>query len=75
MEAYVSMDRLTDFLCGKELQEGAVKVEIPARDLADGDELVSVVHGEFSWNSVMPEPNLVDINLSLKVRLARLRAI
>jgi ATP-binding cassette subfamily C (CFTR/MRP) protein 1 len=66
VEAYVSVERLTDFLCGKELQEDAVVVQ--TRELKDGDEAVSVVHGDFSWNSTSTEPNLVDINLSLKVR-------
>lgn len=72
VEAYVSIDRLTNFLCGKELQEGAIHVEIPKRELKDGDELVSVVHGEFSWTSTAVEPTLIDINLSLKVRSSSL---
>lgn len=66
VESYVSIERLTDFLCGKELQEGAVSVEIPRRELKEGDELVSVVRGEFAWTSAAVEPILTDINLSLK---------
>lgn len=68
VEAYVSIGRLTDFLCGKELQRDAITVEDSksARDFVDGDELVSVVHGEFSWDSKSATPNLSDINLSLK---------
>ena len=67
VEAYVSIDRLTDFLCGKELQSGAISIELPQRDTMQGDELISVVHGEFAWNSKSGvDPTLVDINLSVK---------
>lgn len=67
VEAYVSIDRLTDFLCGKELQSGAINIELPQRETVQGDELISVVHGEFSWNTkANAEATLVDINLSLK---------
>ncbi|ORY80748.1 P-loop containing nucleoside triphosphate hydrolase protein, partial [Leucosporidium creatinivorum] len=67
VEAYVSIDRLTDFLCGKELQTGAISIELPQRETVQGDELISVVHGEFSWNTKSnAEATLVDINLSLK---------
>ncbi|KAK4704436.1 hypothetical protein P7C70_g1781, partial [Phenoliferia sp. Uapishka_3] len=69
VEAYVSIDRLTNFLVGKELQEGAVNFEVPTRELKDGDELVSVTHGEFTWDSTSAaDSTLVDINLSVKVR-------
>lgn len=65
---------MTDFLCGKELQPDAVVIENATdpssgrrgRDPVDGDELVSVVHGDFSWNSKNSTPTLSDINLSLK---------
>ena len=70
VEAYVSVDRLTDYLCGKELQEGAVSVESSRREPQEGDELLSIVHGDFSWNSAAIESTLLDINLSLKVRLS-----
>lgn len=67
VEAYVSIDRLTDFLCGKELQSGATSIELPQRDTMQGDELISVAHGEFAWNSKPGvERTLVDINLSVK---------
>ncbi|KAM0749801.1 hypothetical protein T439DRAFT_39861 [Meredithblackwellia eburnea MCA 4105] len=66
VEAFVSIERLTNFLVGKELQEGAIKVELPRRELKDGDELVSVVHGDFTWSTAAVDPTLVDINLSLK---------
>lgn len=68
VEAYVSIDRVTDFLCGKELQTGSVSIELPqGRDTMQGDELISVVHGEFSWNTkANTESTLADINLSLK---------
>jgi ATP-binding cassette subfamily C (CFTR/MRP) protein 1 len=68
VEAYVSIDRLSNFLGGKELQDGAVNVELSAREIVAGDEVVSIVHGDFSWTgTTATEPNLVDINLSLKV--------
>lgn len=66
VEAYVSIDRLTEFLCGKELQSGSIAIETPSRELVDGDELVSVVHADFSWTAKQSEPTLNDINLSLK---------
>lgn len=67
VEAYVSIDRLTDFLCGKELQSGAISIELPQRDTMRGDELISVVHGEFAWNTKAgAESTLADINLSVK---------
>ncbi|KAK4056218.1 hypothetical protein OIO90_002659 [Microbotryomycetes sp. JL221] len=66
VEAYVSIDRLTEFLCGKELQSGAVTIEQPSRELVNGDELVSVVHGDFQWTGKQTEPTLQDINLSIK---------
>ena len=70
VEAYVSVDRLTDYLCGKELQEGAVSVESSRREPQEGDELLSIVHGDFSWTSAAIESTLLDINLSLKVSLS-----
>ncbi|KDE07748.1 hypothetical protein MVLG_02020 [Microbotryum lychnidis-dioicae p1A1 Lamole] len=69
VEAYVSVGRLRDFLTGKELQDGAVKIEnlSRSRTFQTGDELVSVVHGEFAWNSKSStESILSDINLSVK---------
>lgn len=44
-----------------------MNVEIPRRELKEGDELVSVVRGEFAWTKAALEPILMDINLSLKV--------
>jgi hypothetical protein len=70
VEAYVSIERLSNFLGGKELQEGAVTIESPNRELKLGDELVSVVGGEFTWNSNGGSlSTLVDISLSVKVRM------
>ncbi|SCV73559.1 BQ2448_7485 [Microbotryum intermedium] len=69
VEAYVSVGRLGDFLTGKELQDGAVKIEnlSRSRTFQAGDELVSVVRGEFAWNSKSStESILSDINLSVK---------
>lgn len=69
VEAYVSIDRLTEFLCGKELQAGAITIEVPDKELLIGDELVSVVGGEFTWATVVGQDStLVDLNLSVKVR-------
>jgi hypothetical protein len=69
VEAYVSIDRITEFLCAKELQKGAIKMEIPREDLVAGDEVVKVSGADFAWSSEAAEPTLADINLSLKVCL------
>jgi ATP-binding cassette subfamily C (CFTR/MRP) protein 1 len=56
VEAYVSLDRLTDFLVAKEIQgDSAVTFSIPSRELKAGDELVSVVKGDFTWNPLPAE--------------------
>ncbi|POY70789.1 hypothetical protein BMF94_6201 [Rhodotorula taiwanensis] len=76
VEAYVSVDRLTNFLVSKELDPSAVEIKIPSRELRAGDELVSVVQGDFTWSplpaadapaSTPPPVNtLQDISLSVK---------
>ncbi|GAA5821197.1 hypothetical protein JCM3770_005247 [Rhodotorula araucariae] len=76
VESYVSIDRLTDFLVAKEIQADAVNVSIPSRELQAGDELVSVVQGDFTWTplpasdapAATPPPmnHLQDISLSVK---------
>ncbi|KWU42263.1 P-loop containing nucleoside triphosphate hydrolase protein [Rhodotorula sp. JG-1b] len=76
VEAYVSVDRLTKFLVSKELDPSAVEIKIPSRELRAGDELVSVVQGDFTWSplpaadapaSTPPPVNtLQDISLSVK---------
>ncbi|BGP00216.1 hypothetical protein NBRC10513v2_004440 [Rhodotorula toruloides] len=76
VEAYVSVDRITDFLVAKELQASAVSVSVPRRELKSGDELVSIVQGDFTWSSLpapdapastpQPENTLQDITLSVK---------
>ncbi|GAA5860287.1 hypothetical protein JCM3774_000370 [Rhodotorula dairenensis] len=76
VEAYVSVDRLTKFLVSKELDPSAVEIKIPSRELRAGDELVSVVQGDFTWSplpsadapSSTPPPvnTLQDISLSVK---------
>ncbi|GAA5854514.1 hypothetical protein JCM9279_000825 [Rhodotorula babjevae] len=76
VEAYVSIDRITDFLVAKEIQADAVTVSIPSRELQDGDELLSVVQGDFTWTP-LPAPDapastppplnhLQDISVSVK---------
>ncbi|GJN87677.1 hypothetical protein Rhopal_000632-T1 [Rhodotorula paludigena] len=76
VEAYVSIDRLTDFLVAKEIQADAVNISVPSRELQLGDELVSVVQGDFTWTP-LPAPDapastpppvnhLQDISLSVK---------
>ncbi|GAA5830633.1 hypothetical protein JCM11251_002541 [Rhodosporidiobolus azoricus] len=75
VEAYVSIDRLTGFLLAKEIQADAVKIDLPTRELKHGDELISVVQGDFTWTP-LPAPDkaqtervpntLEDINLSVK---------
>ncbi|GAA6044266.1 hypothetical protein JCM8097_004322 [Rhodosporidiobolus ruineniae] len=77
VEAYVSIDRITDFLCAKEIQSDAVNIDVPSRELKLGDELISVQHGDFTWaplpapDAANPSPQsapltLEDITLSLK---------
>ncbi|BGP53294.1 hypothetical protein JCM8202v2_000853 [Rhodotorula sphaerocarpa] len=76
VEAYVSVDRLTTFLVSKELDPSAVEIKVPSRELRAGDELVSVVQGDFTWSplpsadapaSTPPPTNtLQDISLSVK---------
>ncbi|BGP13132.1 hypothetical protein JCM10213v2_001051 [Rhodosporidiobolus nylandii] len=75
VEAYVSLDRLTDFFTAKELQSDAVTVSVPSRELKIGDELISVQHADFTW-APLPAPDapagtqvpntLEDITLSVK---------
>lgn len=71
VEAYVSIGRLSSFLNSAELQKDAVKIEVVRDRLMEGDELISVQKGEFSWTAGQSEPTLHDINLSLKVSVAR----
>ena len=66
VEAYVSIKRLTAFLSANELQSDAVERDTNPGELQDGDELVSVIGGEFAWNSSQTEPTLVNVNLSVK---------
>jgi len=76
VEAYVSIDRITDFLVAKEIQADAVNISIPSRELKDGDELLSVVHGDFTWTplpapdapaaTLPPINHLQDISVSVK---------
>ncbi|GAA5971441.1 hypothetical protein JCM11641_008352 [Rhodosporidiobolus odoratus] len=74
VEAYVSVDRLTDFLVAKEIQSDAVTISVPSRELKVGDELVSVVQGDFTWSGLpaadAPQTavanTLEDITLSVK---------
>lgn len=65
VEAYVSIDRLSNFLTVKELQSDAVTIEPHAGDLQVGDELVSVISGSFAWTQT-GHINLQNISLAVK---------
>jgi hypothetical protein len=64
---------MSSFLNSAELQKDAVKIEVVRDRLMEGDELISVQKGEFSWTAGQSEPTLHDINLSLKVSVAACR--
>ncbi|KAF6761448.1 metal resistance protein YCF1 [Ephemerocybe angulata] len=66
IEAWVSVKRLSAFLDASELQPDARKVLPPARELAEGDEVLSIKDGEFSWDRKTAAPTLEGINLSVK---------
>lgn len=66
VEAYVSISRLTTFLSAKELQADAVQRVPMAVSASSGEDLISVVDGQFSWTARQPDPTLININLSVK---------
>jgi ATP-binding cassette, subfamily C (CFTR/MRP), member 1 len=65
IEAMVSVKRLADFLDASELQPDA-RTLIQSADPQQGDEVLSIKKGDFSWSSSAVEPTLEDINISVK---------
>jgi ABC-type multidrug transport system fused ATPase/permease subunit len=71
IEAVVSVSRLETFLNAEELQKDARMVILPGqRDGYEtpsrGQDIVTIEHGEFKWNTSVIEPTLHDINLTVK---------
>lgn len=65
IEAIVSVRRLDSFLSAAELQFDAVKT-LAADDLKEGDEVLSIKEGNFTWNKNAVQPTLENINVSIK---------
>lgn len=71
VDAWISIGRLSSFLLGKELQGDAVVVQ-EREKVEEGDELVSVRDGEFSWKGENEEEStLQGIDLNIKVSCFR----
>ncbi|KAJ3561287.1 hypothetical protein NP233_g10282 [Leucocoprinus birnbaumii] len=65
IEAVVSVKRLNSFLDAAELQSDAIKF-LAANDLRQGDEVLSIKNGDFTWEKDAVQPTLEDINISVK---------
>ncbi|XP_006462121.1 hypothetical protein AGABI2DRAFT_151707 [Agaricus bisporus var. bisporus H97] len=65
IEAAVSVKRLNNFLNATELQVDAVD-RIPASNIQEGEEVLSIKGGEFSWEKDNVQSTLEDINLTVK---------
>ena len=65
VEAIVSVKRIASFLDSDELQNGARDIILKG-NIQDGDEVLSITHGEFFWSKDGKEPILQDIHLSVK---------
>lgn len=65
IEAMVSAKRLSDFFNADELQPDTRQV-VESADLEQGDVVVSITNGEFSWNKDAVSPTLEDINLTVR---------
>ncbi|KAF9442601.1 multidrug resistance-associated ABC transporter [Macrolepiota fuliginosa MF-IS2] len=65
IEAWVSVKRLDSFLSAAELQPDATKL-LTAPTLTEGDEVLSIKNGDFSWEKDAVQPVLEDINLTIK---------
>lgn len=65
VEAIVSVKRISSFLDSDELQNDARNI-IPKENIQAGDEVLSIVKGEFLWSKDGKEPTLQDINLTAK---------
>ena len=65
IEAMVSVKRLSAFFASDELQPDVRQV-VKLADLDQGDVVVSVTDGEFSWNKNAVSPTLEGINLTVR---------
>jgi ATPase subunit of ABC transporter with duplicated ATPase domains len=65
VEAIVSVKRISSFLDSDELQNDARDIVLKG-NIQDGDEVLSITHGEFLWSKDAKEPILQDINLTVK---------
>lgn len=65
VEAIVSVKRISSFLDSDELQSDARDIILKG-NIQDGDEVLSITHGEFLWSKDGKEPILQDINLTVK---------
>ncbi|TBU30707.1 metal resistance protein YCF1 [Dichomitus squalens] len=65
IEAMVSVQRLSKFFAADELQPDVRRV-VEKADLDQGDVVVSVVNGEFTWDKNAVSPTLEDINLTVR---------
>ncbi|KAF5362251.1 hypothetical protein D9756_002523 [Leucocoprinus leucothites] len=65
IEAVVSVKRLNSFLNATELQSDAIK-HLAGSDLKQGDEVLSIKGGDFTWEKDAVQPTLEDINISVK---------
>ncbi|RPD60042.1 metal resistance protein YCF1 [Lentinus tigrinus ALCF2SS1-7] len=66
IEALVSVKRLSDFFHADELQPDVRQVVDSSADLDEGDVVVSVTNGDFSWNKNAVSPTLEGINLTVR---------
>jgi len=65
IEAIVSVKRLNSFLGAAELQPDATKVVV-GNSLREGDEILSIKDGDFSWEKGAVKPTLEGINLTIR---------
>ena len=65
VEAVVSVKRISSFLDSDELQNDARDIILKG-NIQDGDDVLSIRHGEFFWSKDGKEPTLQDINLTVK---------
>ncbi|THH19236.1 hypothetical protein EW146_g1884 [Bondarzewia mesenterica] len=65
IEAMVSVNRLSSFLHADELQPDARKISINS-DLRNGDIVLRIEDGEFTWSKEALSPTLEDINLTVR---------
>ena len=65
IEAMVSVQRLSKFFRADELQPDVRQI-VEKAELDQGDVVVSVVNGEFTWDKNAVSPTLEDINLTVR---------